>query len=188
MHCGQLRCWNSLVCLGNATDSLLIKMCGDKVEFKQKRRCDGGIEEASPSKTDGPTQTYKLDDATSEASSNRTSAMSRNCIRENGTSQLVVGCWLCCCFVVVLPFTFQNVSLSTHVNFDSVVLSDLDVSARLFALTRCRGLAFIFARVLVRAPVGGPGSQRTDIGDHSVCTPCSRAHFGSVTFACVCHR
>ena len=30
-HCGQFRCWNSLVCLGNATDSLLIKMCGDSV-------------------------------------------------------------------------------------------------------------------------------------------------------------
>ena len=37
--------------------------------------------------------------------------------------------------------TFQNVSLSTHVNFDSVILSDLDLSARLFALTKGRGLA-----------------------------------------------
>ena len=80
-------------------------------------------------------------------------------------------------------FAFQNVSLSTHVNFDSVVLSDFDLSARLFALIR--GLAFIFARVLVRAPISWPGSQHTDIGHHSVCTPCSRAHFGRVTTACV---
>ena len=91
---------------GNATDSLLIKMCGDKVDLTQKRRCDGGIEEASPSKTHGPTQTDKLDDTTPEASSNRTSAMStRNCIRENGT-------WEC--------------STSQH--------DILDFSARLFAL------------------------------------------------------
>ena len=112
-------------------------MCGDKVDLTQKRSCDGGIEEASPSKTHGPTQTYKLDDTTSEASSNRTSAMStRNCTRENGTLECVKSqqdenhSWL---FVVVLlcvllPFTFQNVSLSTHVNFDSVVLSNLDLS------------------------------------------------------------
>ena len=93
--------------------------------------------------------------------------------------------FLCFCVFVVLRFTFQNVSLSTHVNFDSVVLSDLDLSARLFALRRGRGLAFTFARVLVRAPIDGPGSKPTDIGDHSVCTPCSRAHFGRVTTACV---
>ena len=75
---------------GNATHSLLIKMCGDKLGLTQKRRCDGGIEEASPSKTHGPTQTYKLDDTTSEVSSNRTSALStRNCVRENGTLECI---------------------------------------------------------------------------------------------------
>ena len=132
-----------------------------KWDLAQKRRCDGRIEEASPSKTHGPTQTYKLDDTTSEASSNRTSAVStRNCIRENGRLECIKSehddnhswllvVWLCCCVVVVLPFTFQNVSLATHVNFDSVVLSDLDFSARLFALTKGRGLAFTFASVPV---------------------------------------
>ena len=96
-------------------------MCGDKVDLTQKRKCDGGIEEASPSKTHGPTQTYKLDDTTSEASSNRTSAMStRNCTRENGTLEcvksqqdenhswlFVVVVLLCCCIVTVyLPECF----------------------------------------------------------------------------------
>ena len=53
------------------------------------------------------------------------------------------------------------------------------------AFTRGRGLTLTSARVLVRAPVEGPGSQPTDIGDHCVCIPCSRAHFGRVTAACV---
>ena len=56
---------------------------------------------------------------------------------------------------------------------------------RLFTCTRGRGLTFTSARVLVRAPIDGPGWHPTDIGDHSVCTPCSRAHFGRVTTACV---
>ena len=59
-------------------------MRGEKVDLTQKRKCHGGIDEATSSKTHGPTQTYKLDDTTSDAKSNRTSALStRNCIREN---------------------------------------------------------------------------------------------------------
>ena len=95
------------------------RCAGDKVDLTQKRSCDGGIEEANPSKTHGPTQTYKLDDTTSEASSNRTSAMStRNCTRENGTlecvksqqdenhSWLFVVVLLCCVVTVYLPECF----------------------------------------------------------------------------------
>ena len=52
--------------------------------------------------------------------------------------------------------------------------------------TRGRGLTFTSAHVLVRAPVDGPGFPPTDIsGPHSVCRPCSRAHFGRVPTACV---
>ena len=62
------------------------------------------------------------------------------------TTTITIGCWLCCCVVTIyLP----ECSSSPHVNFDSVVLSDLDFSARLIALTRGRGLAFTFARVPV---------------------------------------
>ena len=71
---------------------------------------------------------------------------------------LLCVCCLCgaCCMLRCVRFcgvlqlhVFQNVSLSTHVNFDSVIWSDVDLSARLFALTRGRGLAFTFARVPV---------------------------------------
>ena len=91
-------------------------MCGDKVNLTQKRRCDGGIEEASPSKTHGPTQTYKLDDTTSEASIKSNVCLStRNCIREDGTLECVKSqhddnhSWLLvvllrCCVIVVIPF------------------------------------------------------------------------------------
>ena len=64
-------------------------------------------------------------------------------------------------------------------------LSCLDLSSRLFTLTRFRGLTLTSARVLVRARVDGPGSQPTDALDHTSCLPCSHAHFGRGTTACV---
>ena len=66
-------------------------------------------------------------------------------------------CW--CVAPACYHGTFQNVSLSTH----------LDLSSRLFTLTRGRGLTLTFARVLVRAHVDGPGSQPTDAVDHTSC-------------------
>ena len=43
-----------------------------------------------------------------------------------------------------------------------------------FTFTKGRGLTFIFAHVLVRPLVGGPGSQPTDTVDHAVWSVLSR--------------
>ena len=62
----------------------------------------------------------------------------------------------------------------------------LTLSLCLFTFTRGRGLTLILARFLVRALVDGPNFPPTDMKDHtSVRSPCSRAHFGRVTTACV---
>ena len=81
-----------------------------------------------------------------------------------------------CCSFVLLFHSFLFSTLFSH---------SLSFSLCLFTCTRGRGLAFTSAHLLVRAPIDGPGSQPTDIGDHSVCTPCSRTDFGRVTTACV---
>ena len=62
----------------------------------------------------------------------------------------------------------------------------LTLSLCLFTFTRGRGLTLILARFLVRALVDGPSFPLTDMKDHTpVRSPCSRAHFGRVTTACV---
>ena len=81
-------------------------------------------------------------------------------------------------FVVCYHGAFQNVSLSTH----------LDLSSRLFTLTRCRGLTLTFARVLVRAHIDGPGSQPTDAVDHTSCVSRALMPTSAVQPPHVCHR
>ena len=98
-----------------------------------------------------------------------------------------VGFVVCC--GCMLPFTFQNISLPTHVNFDSGVLSDLDSSSRLFTLSqRGRGLTFVFAHIFVRAHVYGPGSQPTDALDHTSCVSRALMPTLAVQPPHVCHR
>ena len=95
-----------------------------------------------------------------------------------------VGFVVCC--GCMLPFTFQNVSLPTHVNFDSGVLSDLDSSSRLFTFTKGSGSYVRFRPRLCSStcPWARLATHRR-IGSHFVCLPCSHAHFGRATTACV---
>ena len=51
-------------------------------------------------------------------------------------------------------------------------------------LTKCPGLTFTFARVLVLARIDGPRSQPIDAKNHTLCVV--RALMS--TLACVCHR
>ena len=88
-----------------------------------------------------------------------------------------------CCFML----SASSLCGCSQVLLVSLVLSCLVLSLRsayLFVY-KGSGSTFTSARVLVWARVDGPGSQPTDIGDHSVCLPCSRAHLGHVTTAFV---
>ena len=70
---------------------------------------------------------------------------------------------------VMLPFTFQNVSLSSDMNFSGVVLSRPALSSRLFTFTVGRDHTLTSVRVLVRAPIDGSDSQPIDAEDYSHC-------------------
>ena len=91
----------------------------------------------------------------------------------------------------MLPCTFQNVSLPTHVHFHSAVLSGPAVEVRRSLLPAS----------LIRAPVDGPSWQRTDTedcGEVRALTPnltllpphvCVIAeHTGLSPLACTCSR
>ena len=73
-------------------------------------------------------------------------------------------------------------------NFDSVVLSDLDLSSRLCTLTRGRGLTLTSARVLDRAHVDGPSFPPTDAVDRTSCVSRALMPTSAAQPPHVCHR
>ena len=66
------------------------------------------------------------------------------------------------------------------------VLTDQDLSSRLFTFTMGRGLTLTSARALVRAHIDGPGSQPTDALDHTSCV--SRALMPTLAVQPLHHR
>ena len=76
-----------------------------------------------------------------------------------------------------------------------VFLLSSSLRSACFVCTRGRGLTFTFARIRVRAPIEGPSYPPTDaegttteddtVFVFTVKSPCSHAHFGCVTPACV---